>query len=134
MSAWHSLAGMVYSYVGTRIVTGRNSSTTENSPSVMMTVRTGAAPSGPQTEPMRASSAIGSTTCTAAVGRLMVSQQALVSPICSPLLKNVLVLLSPPYRMTFLLVYAVPVSYTGLLHDRSYAISSTRNVYVRSME
>ncbi|MFR4392973.1 MAG: hypothetical protein ACLT29_01060 [Ruminococcus callidus] len=46
---------------------------------------------------------MGATTCTAAVGRLMVSQQALVSPSCSPLLKNVCVLLSPPYRITFLL-------------------------------
>lgn len=50
---------------------GRNISTTEKSPSVIITVRTGVVPSAAQTEPMRASSAMGATTCTAAVGRLM---------------------------------------------------------------
>ena len=51
------------------MVTGRNICTTEKSPSVIITVRTGVVPSAAQTEPMRASSAMGATTCTAAVGR-----------------------------------------------------------------
>lgn len=41
VSARHSFVGMVYSYVGTKIVTGRNNSTTENSPNVIITVRIG---------------------------------------------------------------------------------------------
>ncbi len=66
VSARHSFVGMVYSYVGTKIVTGRNNSTTENSPNVIITVRIGTAllPSGAggQTIPTLVSNAIGSTT------------------------------------------------------------------------
>ena len=55
---------MVYLYVGTKIVTGRNNSTTENSPNVIITVRIGTAllPSGAggQTIPTLVSNAIGS--------------------------------------------------------------------------
>ena len=66
VSARHSFVGMVYSYVGTKIVTGRNNYTTENSPNVIITVRIGTAllPSGAggQTIPTLVSNAIGSTT------------------------------------------------------------------------
>ena len=67
---------------------------------------------------MRVSSAIGSTHWQLAVGRLTTPQQPSLSPTLAPLLKNVRVLDSLPYKITLLDAEAVPRITAGLSHAR----------------